>query len=347
MQPLRFAVIGAGNIGKIHLQAIEEVPGAVATVLVSRTRATGQPIADTHGCTWCADWSQAILRPDVDAVAVCTPTGTHMEIAVAAAQAGKHLLVEKPLDITLERADAIIDAAVQNGVKLACIFPRRFAAGSQQAKRAIEAGRLGRMTLADVYVKWHRTQAYYEGSGNWRGTWALDGGGALMNQSIHQIDLVRWLVGPVRSVFARTATLAHTMQAEDTACAVLEYANGALGVIQGATSAWPGEPARVAIHGERGSIVLEEGKIVRWKLEDAADGEEESMLTLEETAASGAADPTAIGFEMHRRQVLDLVDAVQNDRPPAIAGAEGRHAIEIVRAMYDSAEQGSAVLIDA
>ena len=345
MQPLRFAVVGAGNIGKIHLQAIEHVPDATATVLVNRTESSGRPIADAHGCDWTDDWAGAVVRADVDAVAICTPTGTHMEIAVAAAEAGKHLLVEKPLDITLERADRIIEAAERAGVKLACIFPRRFAVGAQQAKRALDAGRLGQITLADVYVKWHRDQAYYDGSGNWRGTWALDGGGALMNQSIHQIDLVRWLMGPVRSVLARTATLTHAMQAEDTACALLTYANGALGVIQGATSAWPGEPARVAIHGENGSIVLEEGEIVTWKLKDAAPGEEEAMLNLKEDAATGASDPTAIGFEMHRRQVQDLVKAVRQDRDPAIAGAEGRHAIEIVRAAYAAAEGGGEVVL--
>jgi len=226
---------------------------------------------------------------------------------------------------------------------LACVFPLRFAQGVHKAKAAVEAGRLGRLTLADVFVKWYRPQTYYEG--NWSGTWQLDGGGALMNQSIHNIDLIQWLAGPVESVLARTATLAHEMQTEDTASAVLTFHNGALGVIQGATSCWPGDRARVELHGDRGTIVLEEGRIVVWKLADAAPGEEEAMLTLEQQQGSGAADPTAIGYEMHRRQLVDLMEAIRQGRPPAIQGAEARRSVEIIRAIYLAASEQRLVTL--
>jgi predicted dehydrogenase len=215
--------------------------------------------------------------------------------------------------------------------------------GARRAKAALEAGRLGKPALADVHVKWYRPQSYYDSS--WRGTWALDGGGALMNQSIHTIDLVQWLVGPVTSVFGRTATLAHAMQTEDTAGAVLTFANGALGVIQGATSCWPGDPARVELHGDRGTIVLEEGRIVVWKLADAPPGEEDAMLNLERQDGSGAADPMAIGSEKHRRQIVDLIAAIREGRPPVIEGAEARRAVEIVRAIYRSAATGLPVAL--
>ncbi len=337
MQPLNFAIIGAGNIGKIQADALQQIPAARVSVVCNRGEEAGRALADKVGATWVADFADAVQRSDVDVVTICTPSGTHMEIAVAAANAGKHLLVEKPIDITLPRVDAILDAVAAAGVVLACVFPLRFAQGVHKAKAALAAGRLGRLTLADAYVKWYRPQEYY--NGNWRGTWEFDGGGALMNQSIHHIDLLQWLAGPVQSVMAQTATLAHTMETEDTASALLTFADGAMGVIQGATSAWPGDRARVELHGDKGTIVLEEGRIVTWKLADATPDEEEAMLNLEEQQGSGATDPTAIGSEMHRRQIVDLIEAIRQNRAPAIEGAEARRSVELIRAIYLAASE--------
>jgi predicted dehydrogenase len=338
MESVRFAIIGAGNIGKIHVAALQQIPQAQVTVIGNRTPAAGRALAATCAADWVADYHTAVMRTDVDAVAVCTPSGAHGEIAVAAAQAGKHLLVEKPIEVTLPRVDQIIQAAQAAGVVLACVFPLRFAEGVHQAKAALAAGRLGQLTLANVFVKWYRSQAYYDSG--WRGTWALDGGGALMNQAIHNIDLLQWLVGPVTSVFGHTATLAHErIETEDTASAVLTFQSGALGTIQGATSCWPGDPARIELHGERGSIVLEEGRIVTWKLADASAAEEQAMLTLETQLGSGAADPMAIGSERHRRQYVDLIEAIQQQHPPRIEGAEARRSVEIIRAIYRSAQE--------
>ena len=343
MTPIRFAIAGAGNIAKIYVAAFAEIPDAQVTVVTNRTAATGLALAQQCGATWVANYQEAVARADVDAVVVATPSGTHADVAVAAARAGKHLLVEKPLDITLARVDAMIQAAEQAAVVLACVFPLRFSEGPQRTKAALEAGRLGRLTLADVYVKWFRPQSYYDSS--WRGTWRSDGGGALMNQAIHNIDLVQWLAGPVASVVGRTATLAHQMETEDTASAILTYTNGALGVIQGATSCWPGEPARVELHGDQGTIILEEGRITTWKLADGTPDEEAAMLGLEQASGSGAADPMAIGFEKHRRQIVDLMEAIRTGRPPAIQGAEARRAVEIVRAIYRSAATHAPVAL--
>lgn len=341
MQPLNFALIGAGNIAKIYVDAFAQIPEARVTVICNRTESTARQLVERTGADWTGDYRDAVARPDVDAVVIATPSGTHAEIAVAAAEAGKHLLVEKPIEITLPRVDAIVNAANKAGVVLACVFPLRFAAGVAKAKEAVEAGRLGRLTLADCYVKWHRPQHYYDGS--WRGTWALDGGGALMNQSIHNIDLLQYLAGPVQTIFGRTATLAHQMETEDTASAVLTFRNGAMGVIQGATSAWPGDPARVELHGDRGTIVIEEGQIAKWELQDASPEEKEAMLTLEKQDGSGAADPMAIGSEKHRRQIVDLIGAIREQRPPAVQGAEARRSVEIIRAIYRSAASGLPV----
>lgn len=338
MKPIRFAIVGAGNIGKIHVAALQQIPQAQVTVICNRRAAPGQALAATCGAAWVADYQAAVTRADVDAVAICTPSGAHGEVALAAAQAGKHLLVEKPIEVTLGRVDQIIQATQAARVVLACVFPLRFAEGVHQAKAALAAGRLGQMTLANVFVKWYRTQAYYDSG--WRGTWALDGGGALMNQAIHNIDLLQWLVGPVSSVFGHTATLAHQrMETEDTASAVLTFQNGAVGMIQGATSCWPGEPARIELHGDRGTIILEEGRIVTWKLADATPEEEQAMLTLETQLGSGAADPMAIGSERHRRQYVDMIEAIEQQRPPRIEGAEARRSVEIIRAIYRSAQE--------
>jgi predicted dehydrogenase len=339
--PINFALIGAGNIAKIYVDAFAHVPDAQVRVVCNLTEERGRALAARCNADWTNDYRQAVARPDVDAVVVATPSGKHGEVAVAAAQAGKHLLVEKPIEITLARVDQILDAVAQAGVVLACVFPLRFGEGMRQVKAAVDAGRLGRLALADVYVKWYRPQSYYDVG--WRGTWENDGGGALMNQSIHNIDLIQWLAGPVESVIGRTATLAHRMQTEDTASALLTFANGALGVIQGTTSSWPGDPARVELHGDRGTIVVEEGRIAAWKLADAAPGEEEQMLAIEGKGGSGASDPMAIGFEKHRRQIVDLIGAIRDNRPPAIIGSEARRSVEIIRAIYRSAATGAPV----
>jgi predicted dehydrogenase len=208
--------------------------------------------------------------------------------------------------------------------------------GVQKAKTAIEQGRLGQSVFADAFVKWYRSQEYYDVG--WRGTWELDGGGALMNQSIHSIDLLQWLAGPVDSLYANVATLNHEMQTEDTAAAVLRFKSGGMGVIQGATSCWPGEPARVELRGSQGTIILEEGRISTWQLADASPEEEAEMLALETKQGSGSADPMGISYEKHRRQILDMISAIQNDHEPVVPGAEARKAVEIILAIYESAK---------
>ena len=341
MSSLKFAIIGAGNIGRIHAEAIARIPGARLTVVCNRGSGAGMDLAKPHGAEWIPHYQDAVQHPEVDVVSICTPSGTHAEIAETAAAAGKHLLVEKPLDITLSRVDRILSAASHANVTLASVFPSRFMKGVHQAKQALDAGRLGRLTLADAHVKWFRPPSYYEVG--WRGTWELDGGGALMNQSIHSIDLLQWLAGPVDCVFARTATLSHDIKTEDTAVALLEFAHGGLGVIQGATSCWPGTAARIELRGDQGTIVLEEGRIVTWQLADAEDEEEAVMLSLEADTGSGSQDPMGIGSENHRLQILDLIEAIHGERAPAVAGAEGRKAVEIVRAIYRSTITGMPV----
>lgn len=332
------ALIGAGNIARTHAAAIAEIPNARVVGVHSRSEPAGRAFAEElGGVDWTGDLNELIGRDDVDIVNICTPSGTHADLAVAAAQAGKHLIVEKPLDITLKQVDRIIAAARENNVKLTGIFPYRFRVGARKAKEAISQGRLGRMVLADAYVKWYRSQEYYHG---WHGTWALDGGGALINQSIHNIDLLQWLAGPVDTIFGHIATLGHEMEGDDTASAVLTFGSGAIGVIQGATSCWPGDPARAEFHGTQGTIVLEEGRIVVWKLADGTLEEEERMTSLEIQDGRSFADPTAIAHLPHRLQIEDMIDAIEQNCDPRVTGAQARKAIEIIRAIYLSAQRG-------
>jgi UDP-N-acetyl-2-amino-2-deoxyglucuronate dehydrogenase len=212
--------------------------------------------------------------------------------------------------------------------------------GAIQAKKAVEQGRLGKLVLADAYVKWYRSTDYYQG---WHGTWALDGGGALINQAIHNIDLVQWLSGSVTSITGHIATLRHKMEAEDTASALLTFRNGALGVIQAATSCWPGDPARAEFHGTQGTIVLEEGRIVVWDLADSSPAENQEMLSLETRDGTTSSDPTAVTHQAHQAQIEDLIDAIEQDREPTVNGPEARKAIEIIRAIYLSSKLGKAI----
>jgi predicted dehydrogenase len=282
----------------------------------------------------------------VDAVCITSPSGAHGDPAIAAMRAGKHVLCEKPLEITPQRIDAMLACAAETGRILAAVFQSRFGQGAQTVKRAVEAGRFGRITLASAYIKWWRTQQYYD-SGAWRGTWELDGGGALMNQGIHAIDLLQWLVGLPAEVKATTATLAHErIVVEDTAVAALRYANGALGVIEGATSAFPGWTKRIEICGDKGSVILEDDNLKFWQFETDEPGDAEIRAGGSgANIGGGAANPLAISTEGHRRQIEDLCGAIRENRQPAIAGRDARNAVALICAIYESAKSGQAARV--
>ena len=283
-----------------------------------------------------------LAHPGLDVVCVCTPSGAHLDPAVRAARLGKHVVVEKPLEVTVPRCDAIIRACDESGVRLCSIFPSRFSAANLALKGAIDSGRFGRLTMGDTHVKWWRTQDYYD-SGKWRGTWALDGGGALMNQAIHNVDLLQWLMGEVESVQAMTALLAHDrIEVEDTAVAAIRFRSGALGVIEAATSAYPGLLKRTEIHGEHGSARVEQDDITLWSFRDEQPGDLEKRV-VKAPSTGGAADPRAIGHAGHRDQLVDFLRAIDAGTPAQVDGREGRKAVEIIRAIYHSSRTGSTV----
>lgn len=342
-----FGIIGCGMIAKFHAKAIADITGAQLVACYNRTAPKAEALAAEFGGQVYTDLDEMLSRDDVDVVSICSPSGAHMEPCVAAARAGKHVIVEKPLDVTLERCDAMIEACDQAGVKLATIFPSRFHQSSQLMKQAVEAQRFGKLTLGDAYVKWYRTQEYYD-SGAWRGTWELDGGGALMNQAIHSLDLLLWLMGPVQEVMAHTATLAHErIEVEDVATATLRFANGALGVIEASTASYPGSLKKIEISGSQGMAVLEEEDIIKWEFsETTADDERLRTEMLGRTkTGGGAADPAAIGHHAHAELFRDFLEAIDQDRPPAIDGREGRRSVELILAIYESAKSGRKITL--
>ncbi len=342
---LGVGIIGCGMIAKFHARAVADTPGLRLVAATSRQRSSADKFAADFPCQVYDTVAELCQDPAVHLVSICTASGAHLEPGLIAARAGKHVVVEKPLEVTVARCDELIEACDQAGVVLSTIFPSRFHAASRQVKAAVEAGRFGRLTLGDAYVKWYRTQKYYD-SGAWRGTWELDGGGALMNQAIHSVDLLLWMMGGVQEVMAYTATLAHeNIEVEDVATATLKFNNGALGVIQASTAVYPGMLKRIEIHGSHGSAIIEEEDLKVWSFAEptAEDHELLQALTGKTKTGGGAADPSAIGHHGHAAQLADVLAAIRTGQRPQIDGREGRKSVELIAAIYQSAREGRAV----
>ena len=340
-----FGIVGCGMIANFHARAIRDIRGATLVGGYSRRTEQAEKFAAEYGCKAFPTLDAMLADPEIQLITICTPSGAHLEPALAAAKAGKHVIVEKPLEITLKRCDRMIDACAKQGVTLATIFPSRFHGSSGLLKQAVEAKRFGTFTLAEAYVKWYRSQAYYD-SGAWRGTWELDGGGALMNQAIHNVDLLTWLMGPVREIRAQTATLAHDRIAvEDTAVATLLFENGALGVIEASTAVYPGYLKRIELHGSAGSAAMEEEDIVAWDFAKPVrtDAAIKKQMSERISTAGGASDPKAIGHHGHAALFRNVLGAIQGKEPLLCDGREGRRSVEMILAIYKAAETGKAV----
>ncbi|HVU33106.1 MAG TPA: Gfo/Idh/MocA family oxidoreductase [Opitutaceae bacterium] len=344
-RPIGFGIVGLGMIAEFHAQAIAGAAGARLVGAVSRDADKARAYVQRHGASFATNRLEELLaRPEVDVVCITTPAGAHLEPALAAIAAGKHLVIEKPVEITPERCDRILEAADARGVKVAAIFQARFGEGARNVKAAVDAGRFGRMVLASAQVKWHRKPEYYSG---YRGTLDLDGGGVLLNQAIHAIDLLLWFAGMPNHVYCRATRRVHErIAAEDTASATLQFASGALGSIEATTAAWPGWQRRIELCGENGSVSLEDDHVARWDFREAQPGDE-AIRSAQDTAklGSGASAPNAISFEGHRRQIEDLVAAIHGNRAVAIDGWEARRPVAVINALYASARSGLPVAL--
>lgn len=345
-----FGIVGTGMIAHYHAKAIKalsethdiRVVGALDSV-PGRAR----DFAQANDVPFYTDSSAAFFaNPDIQVVCITTPSGAHLEPALQAIRAGKHLIVEKPLEITVERVDTLLDEARTAKVKLAAIFQARLSRGAQALKQAIDSGRFGRLSLCSAYIKWHRSAAYYTG---WKGTLKMDGGGAVINQAIHAVDLLQWLAGMPAEIFAWKTRRVHLgIEAEDTACAALRFGSGALGTIEASTAVYPGWERRIEICGEFGCAAIEDDRIVRWDFREPSPADAALLNSpANASSGSGASAPDQINFEGHQRQIEDMVLSLRNGTPLLIDGAQARNTVVLVRALYESAESGLPVKLSA
>ena len=335
-----FGIIGAGMIAELHARTIKELANTELVGFFDTNYAAAQKRAEQFGCKAYEKFEDFLADPAIEAVTIATPSGMHGKVAIPAAKAGKHILCEKPLEITLEKVDEIIRTCDENNVLLSPVFQTRFAKPVQLVREAMRSGRFGRMVLASAQMRWYREASYYSGSA-WRGTWAMDGGGALMNQAIHMIDLLIYINGAPEEVFAFAGTLTHSIEVEDNLCAAVKYRNGSFGTIEVSTSCAPGFPRRLEFSGSGGTVAFEEDKITRWEFTKPLPEDQEILRELSGKAdAAGGSSPMNISIGGHASQISDLANAILTGGHPFLDGREGRRAIELICGIYESARTG-------
>jgi predicted dehydrogenase len=339
MKTWNFGIVGAGLIADFHAMAIRDIPNTKLIACCDVVLDKAKKLADKYSCRAFAGYEEMLKIKELDIVTVATPSGLHAEPTIAAAKAGKHVICEKPLDITLEQIDAMIEAHKKSGTVLGGVFPLRFNDAVEPLKEAINSGRFGTITYAGAYVPWWRTDEYYKNT--WRGTWKLDGGGALMNQSIHQIDMLCHLMPPIESIQAYTGRPGHPqIETEDTAVAILRFTNGALGIIYGTTASYPGQFRRIEITGTKGTVIYTEDSFTLWQFADERPEDEQIRKRFGKiTGGGGVADPAAIPYQNHTRNFKSFIDALESGKQFSITGTEARKAVEVILAIYKSAKE--------
>jgi predicted dehydrogenase len=343
MKPVRFAIIGSGGIAAKHAQAIAAVPGAELAAVWGQNPDRALAFAKEHHVEFVPEIETLALRGDIDAATIATPSGSHEATASPFLIHSKAVLCEKPLELTLEKIDRMLALSSSHRAPLAAVLQLRLGAGARVLKKAVEEGRFGRLALCSAYLKWWREQSYYDAV-SWRGTRELDGGGALMNQGIHGVDLLQWLVGMPSQVFAFSGLLAHErIEVEDTIAISLRYPGGALGVIEAATSCRPGLAMRIEVCGDKGTAILEDDRLVRWSFETEKPEDQDVLNAESGGIKGGSSDPRSIGFEGHRILIQDLVDSIHQNRAPMIPGEEARNAVRLILAAYESSARGVPV----
>lgn len=340
MSDLRFSIWGCGMISRFHADALSEVCGARLVGAYDLNETACDKFCETYGIYSFESSEELVSSDKTDVVCICLPSGLHYEAAMQCIKNKKHVVIEKPIALTSEQAGDIVKAAEENGVYVSVISQLRYSNAIKEVKRIADSGKLGTITLGNAIMKYWRSEDYYK-SGSWRGTWEMDGGGALMNQGIHGVDLLQYLMGKVVAVSAFAKTLIHDIQTEDTLTAILEYENGAVGTIQATTSVAPGYGRRIEIHGSKGSIVLCEDTIEICDVE----GEEESISDTKKDFAS-ASRPDGIDASLHTMQLQDFVNAVNKGEKPWIDATEGKKSVDIICAIYESAKTGKKVYLN-
>jgi predicted dehydrogenase len=336
-------MIGTGAISHKHAAAYRNI-GYEIVLCTDVIAAAGEKFAAQWGCKFVKTWEEVCRDRQVDFVDVCTFPDFRLQPVELCAQQGIGIQVQKPIATNLATAHAMVETARQAGIVLGVVSQHRFDDSTQFLKRAIEAGRMGKILQADAYVKWYRSEEYY--SRSIKGSWTTEGGGALINQGIHQVDVLLWLAGGVEHVYGEWQLGAlHKIESEDVLCATMRYANGATGVLQASTAFWPGYTERLEIHGTKGSAVISGDKLTTWDVKDDDAAASADPAPLARDVASGASDPMAISLEPFERQFIDMGTAVRSGRTPLVSGEEGYHALELVDAIYRSCREGSRVAL--
>ncbi len=337
--PMRVGIIGTGAIAHKHAQAYRNI-GYEVTVCTDVSESHGRAFAEQWGVEFAPSYEAVCRHPRVDYVDVCTFPNFRIEPIEICAETKKHVQVQKPISTSLAMARRMVDTAARGGIVLGVVSQHRFDDASLFLSKALADGRLGKLLQCDVYVKWYRSPEYY--SRPIKGSWETEGGGALINQAIHQVDVMRWFAGPVREVFGSWQLGAlHKIESEDVVNAVLRFASGATGVIQAGTAFWPGYPERMEFHGTKGTAIISGDKLTAWDVKDDA-GDPAPVV---KEIASGASDPMAISLEPFERQFLDFGEAIKTGRKPQVSGEEGYEALEIVDAVYRSCRSGDKVTL--
>ena len=348
---LRFGVVGLG-MGRHHCKAVDAARGCRLTAVCDIDAERLAPVAEEYRATAHTSYDDMLADREVDAVCIATPSGMHADMGLQAIAAGKHIFVEKPVDVDIDKIKRLAEAARRSGLKAGAVFQSRTDPLNKRIKAAVEQGRLGRMVGVHAMLPWYRADSYFQGPhGSWKGTWAMDGGGSLMNQGVHTVDLIQWFAGRVSSVFGAFDVYAHDIEAEDKTVAILRFANGALGTLMTTTAAIGGAPQDILLHGDQGTI-QKTSELRIWKLLDDEQGQEENELMgyygpkdRRPEGETVATDPTAVGSTGHQFQIEDLARAVREGGKPFIAVEDALHAVEIVNAIYESGRTGQEVSI--
>ncbi len=330
----RIGIIGTGAIAIKHAQAIESLSNAGLIGLFNPNPNSASKAKDKFSAPVFSNWEAFVSLPDLEVICICTPSGLHLDPALKAIEAGKHIFVEKPIEVTLDRADQLIRAAEVKKVKLGVVFQNRFSPDFIQLNEAVKTGVFGRILMGNAAINWFRDTNYYSSS-HWKGTLEFDGGGALINQAIHTLDLLLEVMGDVDSVFGKVKTTLYPIEGEDLGAALVNFKSGAMGTITAGTSLFPGYPERLEIYGTEGSAILEAGKLIAWNIR----GKESSIERVATTSASGSSDPNAIGFELHAKHWADFLDSIETGNDPEVDGPKSRKSLELIRAIYQSSKK--------
>ncbi|WP_276165300.1 Gfo/Idh/MocA family protein [Zobellia alginiliquefaciens] len=337
MSKIGIGIIGTGSIVHTYVKCLSEMEGVEIIGLCTKSVDRVEQVKTEFGLPVYSDYVSFLSLPEINLVCICNESGKHSEAIEAAAKAGKHILCEKPLEVTTDKIDRLIALCKKQEVLLGCVLQNRCSADYRLVEDAVKSGKLGKLLMGNASINWYRSKAYYSQS-NWRGTIELDGGAAFINQGIHTIDLLMNLMGPADSVFANVQTRVHKIEGEDVGAALVNFGNGAIGTITAGTALVPGYPERIEVYGEKGSIIMEGGKIIAWNIQ----GEDAPVLDTK-TSGSGAADPKAIGHQNHKIVLQDMVESIRESRNPMVDGVEARISVALINAIYQSSREKKQV----